>query len=114
MQTDSGEKDNISSDNQILAVIPDNLAPQGEGEPALNITNQEQLKRFAVVPKGAESTGITFSPDFRHMFTNVQHPGNWPHEALDATIPTPDDGEKRATRSATLVISRYDGKRLAE
>lgn len=88
LQTDGGGTD-VDVDDQILAVIPNNLESPAHGEPVINMNNQEQLKRFAVAPQGAESTGITFTPDFRHMFTNVQHPTNWPHSALDASVETP-------------------------
>ncbi|WP_253952096.1 PhoX family protein, partial [Photobacterium sanctipauli] len=69
MQTDSGAKKDIQVDNQILAVIPSNLDETNTGEPVVNMSNQEQVKRFAVAPTGSESTGITFSPDYMHMFT---------------------------------------------
>lgn len=110
LQTDGGGTD-VDVDDQILAVIPNNLESPAHGEPVINMNNQEQLKRFAVAPKGAESTGITFTPDFRHMFTNVQHPTNWPHSALDASSETPS-GENWRPRSSTVVISRYDGGKL--
>ncbi|MCG9682049.1 PhoX family phosphatase [Vibrio sp. Isolate23] len=112
LQTDSGAKEKIDVDNQILAVAPDALSHSANGVPVVNVGNQEHLKRFAVAPKGAESTGITFTPDFRHMFTNVQHPSNWPHDALNASAETPDDGRAWRPRSSTVVISRYDGGKL--
>ncbi|AIW21054.1 PhoX family phosphatase [Vibrio coralliilyticus] len=112
LQTDSKSKPDIGVDNQILAVVPDSLGQSIDGSPVLNVSNQDQLKRFAVVPKGAESTGITFTPDYRHMFTNVQHPDNWPHEAMNASVETPQDGRAWRARSSTVVISRYDGGKL--
>src|SRR5699024_9017729 len=32
------------------------------------------VKLFAVIPDGAEPTGMTFTPDYRYMFLSVQHP----------------------------------------
>lgn len=34
------------------------------------------LKRFAVFPKGSEATGGYFTPDFNTFFINVQHPSS--------------------------------------
>lgn len=55
-------------------------------------------------------TGITATPDFRTLFVNIQHPGegstatnlssNWP------------DGAGQRPRSATVIITREDGRRL--
>ncbi|MYN11728.1 DUF839 domain-containing protein [Pusillimonas sp. TS35] len=62
----------------------------------------KEIRRFLVGPKACEVTGITFTPDSRTMFVNVQHPGedgnsNWP------------DGGDAIPRSATLVITKDDG-----
>ncbi|MHA6493038.1 PhoX family protein [Pseudomonas borbori] len=61
------------------------------------------VKRFLVGPVGAEVTGITQTPDFKTMFVNIQHPDDgstWP------------DGPGKRPRSATVVITREDRKRL--
>ena len=39
------------------------------------------VKLFAVIPDGAEPTGMTFSPDYRYMFVSIQHP-----DAANATV----------------------------
>lgn len=62
----------------------------------------KEIRRFFVGPKEAEVTGITFTPDHKTMFINIQHPGekgdsHWPGGG--ATIP----------RSATVVITKNDG-----
>jgi uncharacterized protein len=62
-----------------------------------------ELKRFLVGPLGCEVTGITATPDFRSLFVNIQHPDDgstWP------------DGPGKRPRSATVIISREDGRRL--
>ena len=69
-----------------------------------------ELKRFLVGPVGAEVTGITATPDFRTLFVNIQHPG----EGSTATnlLSTWPDGPGQRPRSATVIITREDGRRL--
>ena len=62
----------------------------------------KEIRRFLVGPKECEVTGITFTPDHRCMFVNVQHPG----EGGDSHWP---DGGKSLPRSATLIITKDDG-----
>ncbi|MWV14755.1 DUF839 domain-containing protein [Pseudomonas sp. L-22-4S-12] len=69
-----------------------------------------EIKRFLTGPIGAEVTGISATPDFRTLFVNIQHPG----EGSSATnlLSTWPDGPGRRPRSATVVITREDGKRI--
>ena len=69
-----------------------------------------EMKRFLVGPLGAEITGITATPDMRTLFINIQHPG----EGSTATnlLSTWPDGPGKRPRSATVIISREDKKRL--
>lgn len=69
-----------------------------------------EMKRFLVGPLGAEITGITATPDMRTLFINVQHPG----EGSTATnlLSTWPDGPGKRPRSATVIISRVDRRRL--
>lgn len=62
----------------------------------------KEIRRFLVGPKECEITGLTFSPDSKTMFINVQHPG----EGGNSTWP---DGGSNIPRSATLVITKNDG-----
>ena len=65
------------------------------------------LRRFLVGPVECEITGITWTPDGKAMFVNIQHPG----EAGSLTSITshfPDGGTSRP-RSATVVITKDDG-----
>lgn len=99
---------------------PDGLAFDGEGrlwiqtdfgdnEPAMQAmgTNQllcadpvtREVRRFLVGPRGCEITGITWAPDYRAMWINVQHP--------ELSFPA-SDGKTRP-RSSTLLITRDDG-----
>ncbi len=58
-----------------------------------------EVRRFLVGPRGCEITGITWSPDYRAMWINVQHPG--------LSYPA-SDGRSRP-RSTTVLVTRDDG-----
>lgn len=75
------------------------------------------LVRFLVGPKECEITGVTFTPDMKAVFANVQHPGedgsraapssNWPASQTDSSA-------KSLPRSATVIVTRKDGKALLD
>ena len=73
-----------------------------------------ELRRFLTGPKGCEVTGITWTPDQRFVFVNIQHPGEGPDldqaQADPVSASTWPDG-KQATRPrpATVVIWKKDG-----
>lgn len=78
-----------------------------------------QIKRFLTGPKGCEITGITRTPDGSTLFINIQHPGENPLERSDPANPTAisawpanqfGDVTGGRPRSATIAISRKDGK----
>ncbi|MDX2352745.1 PhoX family phosphatase [Stutzerimonas xanthomarina] len=81
----------------------------GDNEPAMQAmgTNQllcadphtREVRRFLVGPRGCEITGITWSPDYRAMWINVQHP--------ELSFPA-SDGKTRP-RSSTVLITKNDG-----
>ena len=78
-------------------------------------TSPAVLSRFLVGPRDCEITGITESPDGKVLFVNIQHPGENSGSATDPTQFTshwPDGGSARP-RSATVVITRNDGGRIA-
>ncbi|MGL5004668.1 MAG: PhoX family protein, partial [Casimicrobium sp.] len=86
----------------------------------------KEIRRFLVGPSGCEITGLTFTPDRKTMFVNVQHPGELgshpraPKNAAGTTI-TDNELARNATqfsqwptagarpRSATVVVRRVDG-----
>ncbi|MDR5867439.1 PhoX family protein [Halomonas koreensis] len=109
IETDNGyAKVADDTNDQVLAVVPQNVG-QGEGEAAVvGGGDQAQLKRFAVGPNGCEVTGICFTPDKTAMFINIQHPGNWP-AGDDATAETRGSVRPRAS---TVVIQREDGGQI--
>ena len=93
-EMNKGEFRNIGN-NQMLACNP------ATGE----------IRRFLTGPTNCEVTGITFTPDGRTMFINIQHPGETPSEFSDPAHPMrysrwPFGGRPR---SATVVITREDG-----
>ncbi|MCZ8499909.1 DUF839 domain-containing protein [Vibrio lentus] len=62
-------------------------------------------------PNGCEVTGFTISPDYKSLFVNIQHPGNWPYSD-NAAEETPS-GMSVRPRAATVVIRREDGGEIA-
>jgi uncharacterized protein len=65
----------------------------------------KEARRFLTGPNGCEITGLTWTPDMKTLFINIQHPGEdkvgsstWPHG--NATLPP---------RSGTVVIRKDDG-----
>jgi hypothetical protein len=62
----------------------------------------KEIRRFFAGPKECEVTGLTFTPDSKTLFINVQHPGengnsHWP------------EGGTALPRSATVIITKNDG-----
>ena len=84
----------------------------------------KEIRRFLVGPSGCEITGVTWTPDRRTMFLNVQHPGevsnhpnapagyggdNWIARNANAFSRWPDGAGAARPRSATVVVRRSDG-----
>jgi secreted PhoX family phosphatase len=73
-----------------------------------------QTRRFLTGPTGCEITGVTWTPDGRTMFLNIQHPGETPSDRSDPAEPRrfsnwPDYRPEGRPRSATVVVRRRDG-----
>lgn len=85
-----------------------------------------EIRRFLVGPSGCEVTGVTWTPDRKTMFVNIQHPGevgNHPNRPKNADGSTFTDNQiaRNPTafsqwptagarpRSATVVVRRTDG-----
>ncbi|MDH5539198.1 MAG: PhoX family phosphatase [Rhizobacter sp.] len=73
-----------------------------------------EIRRFLTAPVNCEVTGITFTPDGRTAFLNIQHPGETPSDRSDPAEPSkysnwPDYKPGGRPRSATVVIRRRDG-----
>ncbi|GGK07228.1 PhoX family protein [Pseudomonas matsuisoli] len=99
------------TNDQLLAVIPERIVDAEGNRSEITAENQTALRRMLVGPNGCEITGIAFTPDLTTMFVNVQHPGNWPYDALDATTVTPTGTEVRP-RASTVVIQKIDGGQI--
>lgn len=84
--------------------------PFGHNQMLVSDPRTGETKRFLVGPKGAEVTGITATPDFRTLFVNIQHPGEG--STPDNYTSQWPDGPGRRPRSATVIITREDGRRL--
>lgn len=69
-------------------------------------TQTGELRRLFSGVAGCEITGITYTPDRRTMFVNVQHPGNG--DPALTSFPLLFDGTS-IPRDATVVIRRRDG-----
>lgn len=74
----------------------------------------KEIRRFLVGPKGCEVTGITWTPDQRYLFVNIQHPGEGASVADSQADPTaistwPDGASASRPRPATVVIWKEDG-----
>lgn len=101
---------------------------EGQGNNSMLVADPESkvLRRFMVGPRGCEVTGITWTPDMKYIFVNIQHPGEGPmlKEAQNSTkAPTveeaqnnptgsstwPDGDQATRPRPATVVIWREDG-----
>lgn len=65
----------------------------------------KESQRFLVGPNGCEITGLTYTPDLKTFFINIQHPANaagaWPSNVQGNNLPG---------RSSTIVVRHKDGK----
>jgi len=103
-------------------------AGQGNNQMLVADPESKEIRRFLVGPSGCEITGLAFSPDYRTMFINVQHPGEAgshpraPDASMRGSLSMdeylaqnplafsqwPEAGGGRP-RSATVVITKDDG-----
>jgi uncharacterized protein len=72
------------------------------------------FKRFLAGPVNCEITGLTFTPDCKTMFVNIQHPGESAGEKSDPKDPMkysnwPEGRTASRPRSATVVVRKLDG-----
>jgi len=76
-------------------------AGQGNNQMLVGDPASGEIRRFMVGPKSCELTGIAFTPDYKTMFVNVQHPG----EEGDSTFPN----NSPRPRSSVIMVTRKDG-----
>ena len=104
----------IETDVSTKELNKDDYGIMGNNQLLVADTNTRDVKRFLTGPAGCEITGITSTPDGRHLFVNIQHPGETPSERSDPAKPMnisswPDGPQGGRPRSATIVIRREDG-----
>ena len=109
-----------------------NYATQGNNQMLAADPSTKEIRRFLVGPSGCEITGLTFTPDRKTMFINIQHPGevgshpnkpaaypssggdNWIARNPTAFSKWPEGATSGRPRSATVVIRRTDGGVIGE
>lgn len=88
----------------------------GQGNNQMLVANPvtKEIRRFMTGPIGCEVTGLTWTPDQKYLFINIQHPGEGP-SVMDAqnnplmASKWPDDATATRPRPATVVIWKQDG-----
>ena len=69
-----------------------------------------EIRRFLTGPRGCEITGLTFTPDGRTAYLNIQHPGEASEDVDGERNSNWPSGVRGARpRSATIVITKDDG-----
>lgn len=74
---------------------------QGNNQMLTGDPQTGEIRRFMVGPKSCELTGIAFTPDYKTLFVNVQHPG----EEGDSHFPN----DSPRPRSSVIMVTREDG-----
>jgi hypothetical protein len=100
---------------------------QGNNQMLAADSDTREIRRFLVGPSGCEVTGLTFTPDRRTMFINVQHPGEVGSHPNKPAAHTGDDwlarnpgafsrwpGNGARPRSATVVVWRQDRRPVGD
>ena len=88
----------------------------GQGNNQMLVANPatKEIRRFMTGPVGCEVTGLTWTPDQKFLFINIQHPGEGPSVTDAQNNPLmaskwPDDATASRPRPATVVIWKQDG-----
>ncbi|OZI82793.1 PhoX family protein [Bordetella genomosp. 2] len=92
----------------------DEYAGQGHNQMLVANPATREIRRFMTGPVGCEVTGITWTPDQKFLFINIQHPGEGPGVASAQADPLqastwPDGAQASRPRPATVVIWKEDG-----
>ncbi|MCK9511290.1 MAG: PhoX family phosphatase [Pigmentiphaga sp.] len=96
-------------------------AGMGNNQMLIGDPESGEIRRFLVGPSGCEVTGITWTPDQKTVFVNIQHPGEYgshprrpdvgPGQDALAFSKWPEASGGRP-RSATVVIWKEDGGKV--
>lgn len=106
-----------------------NYAGQGNNQMLVGDPKTKEIRRFLVGPDGCEVTGITWTPDMKTMFVNIQHPGEVGSHPRKPTIPAGVDQDLYLAqnptafsswpnaaggrpRSATVIVTKIDGGKI--
>ncbi len=104
----------IQTDVSSSTINQKEYAGMGNNQMVATIVGSGEYRRFLTAPRGAEVTGIAFTPDNKTLFINIQHPGE-PSEGLSdpsnpkAVSSWPDGPSGGRPRAATVVITKNDG-----
>jgi secreted PhoX family phosphatase len=96
-------------------------AGQGNNQMLAADPKTGEIRRFLVGPSGCEITGLTWTPDQKYLFVNIQHPGEYGnHPRKPEASPSEDplafsrwpDASGGRPRSSTVVIWKDDGGKI--
>ncbi|WP_037587103.1 PhoX family protein [Stenoxybacter acetivorans] len=104
----------IQTDVSTSTLNEKEYAGMGNNQMVATIPDSNEYRRFLTGPNGSEITGITFTPDNKTLFINIQHPGESRSGTADPANPKaisawPDGESGGRPRSATVVITKDDG-----
>lgn len=96
-------------------------AGQGNNQMLVADPASGEIRRFLVGPSGCEITGITWTPDQRYVFVNVQHPGEYGNHPNKLEVAPEADPlafsqwphvSGGRPRSSTVVVWKEDGGKV--
>ncbi len=104
----------VQTDMHASQMYKGELVNMGSNQMLACDTATGEMRRFLTGPVNCEITGVTWSPDGRTMFINIQHPGENASDRSDPKDPAkfsnwPDYAPGGRPRSSTVVIRKKDG-----
>jgi len=81
-----------------------NFDGQGNNQMLAADVSTGEIRRFLVGPSGCEVTGVTWTPDRRTMFVNIQHPGEL---GSHPNVPKKADGSNYGDNDIARDASRF-------
>ena len=86
-----------------------NYAGMGNNQMLVADPVTKEIRRFLVGPSGCEITGITWTPDQKYMFINVQHPGEYGSHPRRPSVPSGTNADLYAAQNPTALSNWPDG-----
>jgi uncharacterized protein len=103
----------IQTDMHATQMYQGELARIGSNQMLACDVATREVRRFMTGPVNCEVTGMTWTPDLRTMFINIQHPGETPGDRSDPADPGKFSSwpgvQGSRPRSATVVVRKLDG-----